>query len=151
MLEKRQLQRRCFLVKFAKYLRTPLLLEQLHWLLLRDIIPEFQRERYSSRDIIPSFLNFAMTKCFCRNMFCQDIFIIKKLFYNVVQTAYQKSGTRDPYVGSRTRDLSPGTRDLYVGCGTWDPGPYMWEPGPDTFTWNAGPILRNSYLNTTFS
>ena len=114
-------------------------------------------ERYNSRFFLSfcfsilSFLNFAMTKCFCRKMFCQDIFIIKKLFYNVVQTAYQKSGTRDPYVGSRTRDLSPGTRDLYVGCGTWDPRPYMREPGPDTFTWNAGPILRNSYINTTFS
>ena len=41
---------------------------------------------------ILNFLNFAMTKWFCPAvtcflMFFQDIFIIKKLFYNVVQTS----------------------------------------------------------------
>ena len=41
---------------------------------------------------ILSFLNFSITKWFCRvACFLYDIFIIKKLFYNVIQTSSEIS------------------------------------------------------------
>ena len=93
-------------------------------------------------------------------------------FTHVPLEAYWKSATRNPYVGSGTRDpgpsiwgTSPGPRDsgpgtfswdprprtLQLGPFTWDLGPFMWEPGPITFKLNAGPILRNPYINTALS
>ena len=56
------------------------------------------------------------------------------------KTLHLEPETRD--LGPSTQVSSPGTRDL---------GPYMWEPVSNNFTWNAGPILRNPYINTTFS
>ena len=38
---KKRLQHRCFLVKFAKFLRTPFLKEPLRWLLLEEGIRNF--------------------------------------------------------------------------------------------------------------
>ena len=73
-------------------------------------------------------------------------------------------GTREPYMGSWTRNPPPetlsepgtftwesGPRALHLGPFTLDLGPYMWEPEPPTFMRKAGPILGNPYINTTFS
>ena len=53
----------------------------------------------------------------------------------------------DPGPGTLIWDPRPGI--LHLGPFTWDLGPCMWEPGPNTFTCNAGPVLRNPYINTT--
>ena len=66
---------------------------------------------------------------------------------------------------SETGDMEPMPRTFYLGSLTQKPGPgtldlpprtlyvrlYMWEPGPNIFTSNTGPIVRNPYINTTFS
>ena len=56
-------------------------------------------------------------------------------------------GIWDPGSGTFIWDPRPGT--LHLGPFTWDLGPYMWEPGPNTFTCNAGLVLRNPYINAT--
>ena len=73
------------------------------------------------------------------------------------QLAYQKTGTRNPRLGTRDPYVEPGTWkpsagtqdpepiggtktwDLYVRSGTQDPICENWDPIP-AFTWNTGPI-----------
>ena len=57
--------------------------------------------------------------------------------------------TRKVAPGTHTWDPEPET--LHVGPFIWDPGLYMREPGLNLFKWNAGPMLKNPYINTTFS
>ena len=61
-------------------------------------------------------------------------------FTHVPLEAYRKSATRNPYVGSGTRDppsgerhLGPGTRDPGHVRGTQDLGPSNWDPLPGTW------------------
>ena len=70
---------------------------------------------------------------------------------NLIDKKKVGPGTRDSGFETHRREPGPlcGTRNQEPSI--WDPGPYMWEPGPNTFTQNAGPILRNTYINTTFS
>ena len=62
--------------------------------------------------------------------------ILKILF----QTAYRKSGARDPYLEPRTRDPPPGIINLGPETHRWDTGPgnFKWDPPPGTFHLGSG-------------
>ena len=83
-------------------------------------------------------------RCYCKLFYCK-----KRRELSIPEKWDPGPGIWDSSPATRHTGLSHGTRDL--GLCTWDPAPYMWEPGHNTFTWNAGPILRNFYINTIFS
>ena len=102
---KKRLQHRCFPVKFAKYLRTTILTEQLQWLLLTfssyfQRIPERKSVRLlaintrSSWKKVFAVAKISQIKCYHFSIvklkgvsLTQMSNIIKKLFYCLVQTS----------------------------------------------------------------